>query len=89
MKTYTLEKLTDALERHGIEYCDIHDDDPNYIRVEFDKKKEMARTVIFDKEDLIAIGQADKLLGGGIFEHIRLLTDDEFDYEKQEWRREK
>jgi len=90
METYTVDELTALLDKHGIKYCDVHDNDPNYIRVEFDKKKEMARTVIFDKDDLIAIGQAEKLLNGdgrfGILNHIVCLTDDEFDHEKQEWR---
>jgi len=92
MKTYTVEDLMDALHRHGLEYCEIKDGN-DYILVKFDKSKEVTRTVIFDTEDLIAIGQAEKLLNSihgdgrfGILNHIRLLTDDVFDHEKQEWR---
>ena len=90
MTAYIVEELTDVLERHGIAYCDIHDDDDNYIRVEFDKTKHISKTVIFVKQDLLAISQAEIILnrtgGFGILEHIRLLTDDVFDHEKQEWR---
>ena len=58
---------------------------------EFDKEIEHAqRLVIFDKQDLIAIGRAEKILNKtgefGILEHLRLLTEDVFDHEKQEWR---
>ena len=90
MTPYTVDELTALLDKHGIEYCDVHDSDPNYFRVEFDKGKQIVRPVFFDKQDLIAIGQAEKLLNEtgrfGILEHIRLLTDSVFDHEKQEWR---
>ena len=175
--TYTIDELTALLDKHGIKYCEVNGSDSNYIRVDFDRQKEvtieltlsesdlfylnnickerggrtdssenqsfynriryltrdvydhknnkwrknplskslgsykcrqserefneemsdemnkeMARTVIFDKDDLIAIDQAEKLLNGdgrfGILNHIVCLTNDEFDHEKQEWRKE-
>jgi len=91
MKTYTVEELTDLLERHGIEYSDIHDDNPNYFRVEFDKEREVTIELTLSESDLfhlndICKGKDIRPVAPAFHNRIRYLTRDIYDYKNNAWR---
>ena len=97
MKTYTLEKLTALLDKHGIKYFDAKDDD--YICVKSVKPREVTIELTLSEDELPAIGHLINygvgcILGGrmgaslnSVLSRIRYLTRDVYDYKNMKWRK--
>ncbi len=89
--TYTIDELTALLDKHGVEYCDVHDDDDlDYIRVDFDKQKEVTIELTLSESDLFHLNNIYKERGGrtdSFHNRIRYLTRDVYDHKNNEWRK--
>ena len=92
MTTYTVDELTALLDKHDIEYCAVHDDDLDYIRVDFDKQKEVTIELTLSESDLfhlhnICKGKDIRPVAPLFHNRIRYLTRDIYDYKNNEWRK--